>query len=395
MTLALTWELARKDLRLFLGDRRSALLCFAVPILLASLFGTVFQHPAGGSLKRIALQLVVEDGSPITGRVVAGLLASDRLRVLQSERSSALKELARDDVGVVLILPAGFGTSIDLLRRPGTPASRVEVLHQPARVLEAGLVQGVFTEIAMREAVGVVRDRLLPADGNNGWQLPFVVDRAPLHGSISQWVDSYGHSFCGMSLQYLLFWGVDSGLLLLRERRQGIWRRLRSAPVGLHVLLGGKALATALVALLQILVAFTFARLVFGVTINGSLVGFSCMALAAALLSAATGLLVAGLGGTEARARSIAILTILILSLLGGLWVPSFVLPGWVQHWALLLPSTWAVRGLDGTVWQGMRLGPALQCAGNLLAFCGVFLVIAWYCMAVQEVRLTRKGGQL
>ena len=51
-----------------------------------------------------------------------------------------------------------------------------------------------------------------------------------------------------MTLQYLLFWGMDSGLLLLRERRLGIWRRLRAAPVSRLTLLAGRALATALVA---------------------------------------------------------------------------------------------------------------------------------------------------
>jgi hypothetical protein len=35
----LAWELARKDLALFMADRRGMLLCFAVPILLASIGG--------------------------------------------------------------------------------------------------------------------------------------------------------------------------------------------------------------------------------------------------------------------------------------------------------------------------------------------------------------------
>ena len=32
----LAWELARKDLLLFAADRRGALLCFAVPVVLAT-----------------------------------------------------------------------------------------------------------------------------------------------------------------------------------------------------------------------------------------------------------------------------------------------------------------------------------------------------------------------
>jgi ABC-2 type transport system permease protein len=130
-----------------------------------------------------------------------------------------------------------------------------------------------------------------------------------------------------MTMQYLLFWGMDCGLLLLRERRQGIWKRLKAAPISLPTLLGGKIIATALIALTQIFFTFSFGCLVFGVAINGSVLGFFLMAIATALLSAATGLLIAAIGGTENRARSMAILSILSLSILGGLWLPSFMLP--------------------------------------------------------------------
>jgi len=37
--IRLAWEVCRKDLRLFWVDRRGVLLCFMVPIILASLFG--------------------------------------------------------------------------------------------------------------------------------------------------------------------------------------------------------------------------------------------------------------------------------------------------------------------------------------------------------------------
>lgn len=392
-SLTLVWELARKDLRLFLADPRGALLCFAVPILLGTLFGSIFQRPSSGSFARLPLQIVVEDDSPFTRRIVDSLQASAQLDVRRADRASALKRLGQDNGGVVLILPAGFGRMADPHRPSGEPLPRIALLHHPASALQCSLAEGLFTEIALREAASVLLGPLLPAGSQGAWQRPFQVERTSLTKPGTDSLQSYSHSFCGMSLQYLLFWGMDSGLLLLRERRQGIWRRLRTAPVSLGVLLGGKVLATTLVALLQIAVTFTFAWLVFGVKINGSLLGFGLMALTAALLSAATGLLVAGLGGNESRARSIAILLILTLSMLGGLWLPSFLLPTWVQQAALLFPTTWAVRGLEGVTWQGMGIGSALRCAGVLLLFCGLFLAVAWYCFAGSEARVNQEGG--
>jgi ABC-2 type transport system permease protein len=393
--LLLTWELARKDLHLFLADRRAVLLCFAVPIVLGSIFGAIFHRPgASGSLARVPLLLVVEDDSPLTGQIVQALETSDKVQTIRADRQTALHRLAQQCSGVVLVLPRGLGRMIDWDRPSGEKGPRIELLYHPASTLQSGWAEGVFTEIALRESAAVLLAPLLASGTGRSWERPFTIERLALTGPLPERVNSYCHSFCGMSVQYLLFWGMDCGLLLLREQRQGTWRRIRTAPVSLAALVGGKGLATAIVALSQIAVTFLFGYLAFGVTVAGSPVGFVVMALAAALLSAATGLLVAALGGTEARARSVAILAILSLSLLGGLWLPAFMLPGWVQQLGLVLPTTWAVRGLEGVVWQGMGLRGALRCALILLSFCAAFLIVAWWRLACAESAAIREGSR-
>jgi ABC-2 type transport system permease protein len=193
-----------------------------------------------------------------------------------------------------------------------------------------------------------------------------------------------------MTLQYLLFWGMESGLVFLRERRHGTWARVRAAPVSLGAALLGKALATAAIALLQVLVTFGFGYLAFGVVVGGSWAGFVLLALAASVLAAATGLLVAAVGGTEARARSVSVVVILGVSMLGGLWLPSFLLPGWVRDVALSLPTTWAMRGLDAVTWQGQGLAAALPGVGVVAAFAAAFLALAAWRLSAHEARLRR-----
>jgi ABC-2 type transport system permease protein len=373
----LVWELARKDLLLFLADRRGAFLCFAVPILLASAFGSIFHRPDEADLKP-TVHVVAGADDAFTKHVVAALLASDRIKADACDLTTARRRLAAESADVVVILPGDLGRAGKPLSMSG-PLPRIELLHPPRAVVESRWVEGVLTEVVLRESA---RSALAPLEKiRPGLKIerPFCVERTaePAGGALS--ANAYGHAFCGMTLQYLLFWGMDSGLLLLRERRQGIWRRLRAAPVSRLTLLMGKALATALVALAQIAVTFGFGALFFGVTVSGSALGFVLMALSAALLSASTGLLVAALGGNEGRARTVAILVILTLSLLGGLWLPSFLLPGWARNLALALPTTWAARGLEGVTWQGMTLGGAWPCALALCGFSAAFLAVAWW----------------
>lgn len=368
--LDLLWILASKDIQLFLVDKKAAALCFLVPIILASGFGYVFSKPLQNEDLKLPLLVVREDNSPLAIKLADALIKSPKLEAAPASREEALGKIERRSARIALIIPKDFASQIALKKKIPT----IEILHHPSSSLESKWAEGIFTEIAFREAAPELLGFWLPGAASLKLERPFEVKKEPFPTGMDISRQAYSHSFSGMTMQYLLFWGMDCGLLLLRERRQGIWKRLKAAPIPLPTLLGGKIIATALIALTQILFTFSFGSLVFGVAINGSILGFFLMAIATALLSAATGLLIAAVGGTENRARSMAILSILSLSILGGLWLPSFMLPLYVQNFSLLLPTTWMIKGFEGVIWQGMGLVDASYCALVTLLFSTAFI---------------------
>jgi ABC-2 type transport system permease protein len=385
-TLSLTLSLARKDWRLFWADRRAALLCFVVPVVLASVFGLIFHRPAADSAHaRLPIVVVVEDEGPFTRRVADELLGSPRLEAKEVSREVAEAAVA-ERRAVAVVLPPGF----ERLKgwEPGSTAERPELrlLHHPNAAAERQWAEGVLTELVMRrvavDALGAKEEEAAP---------PFRVAALSLAPRPEAQFNSFTHSFCGMTIQYLLFWGMESGLLLLRERKRSAWTRVRAAGVPLSCVLAARSLATAAIALLQVLVTFGFGYVAFGVTIGGSVIGFALLAVAACGLAAATGLLVAALGGTEARARSVSILLILAVSLLGGLWVPAFALPAWVRDVSLALPTTWAMRGLEAVTWQRGGLLAALPSVVAVAAFAIVLLGVASLRLRMTE-RAVRQG---
>jgi ABC-2 type transport system permease protein len=383
-TLSLTLSLARKDWRLFWADRRAALLCFVVPVVLASAFGLIFHRPADAPRARLPVVVVAEDEGPFTRRVADELLGSPRLEAKEVSREAAEAAVA-ERRAVAVVLPAGF----ERLKswEPGSAAERPELrlLHHPNAAAERQWAEGVVTELVMRrvaiDALGAKEEEAAP---------PFRVAALSVAPHEAQF-NSFTHSFCGMTIQYLLFWGMESGLLLLREQRRSAWTRVRAAGVPLSCVLAGRSLATAVIALLQVLVTFGFGYVAFGVTIDGSVIGFALLAVAACGLASATGLLVAALGGTEARARSVSILAILAVSLLGGLWVPAFALPAWVRDVSLVLPTTWAVRGLEAVTWQRGGLLASLPSAAAVATFALVLLAVASLRLRTVE-RAVRQG---
>jgi ABC-2 type transport system permease protein len=382
--LRLIGALAAKDWRLFLADRRAAALCFLVPIALASAFGLVFDRPPGQTgAPKLPLLVVDADGGPFTRAVIADLLASPRIEAEVVSVDEAAKRVADHRPGVAVVFPDGFGRAASWTAGVGD-RPQVRILHNPLAAGEGQWAEGLISEAIVRR---LAREKL----GSDPMAaLPFAVQTTPLTGAGHARFNAYTHSFSGMTVQYLLFWGMESGLMLLRERQRSLWGRLRASPVPLLDVLLGKALSTASIAFVMVLVTFGFGRVAFGVTVAGSWVGFLLLAGGVSGLAAATGLLVAAVGGTEARARSVCILVILAVSLLGGLWLPSFVLPGWARDLALSLPTTWAMRGLDGVTWQGRGLGSVVPSVAAVSGFAAVFLAVAVARLVSSEARRRR-----
>src|ERR1043166_2866785 len=116
---------------------------------------------------------------------------------------------------------------------------------------------------------------------------------------------------------------------------------------------------------------------VFHVRIEGSVAGFIGVSIATALMASSFGLLVAALGNSPATARGITTLAILMMVMLGGGWVPTFIFPGWLQRATKIVPVRWAIDGLDGAPWRGLGLESAILPIAILLGFAVLFGAVA------------------
>jgi len=216
------------------------------------------------------------------------------------------------------------------------------------------------------------------ATGGTGgvFSMPYTVREEEVTSGSRVPYNGYAHSFAGMGIQFLLFAALNMGIEMLVERQNGLWRRLRSAPVSRYMLLGARAASTTVISLATLLVSFGFAMIVFGVRIEGSLVGFAMVAVACSMMAATFGLLVAALGRTPGTARGVSTLAVLVMVMLGGAWVPTFLFPQWVQAITVVVPARWAVDGLDATTWRGLGLSSAVFPTLALLAFAALFALI-------------------
>jgi ABC-2 type transport system permease protein len=207
--------------------------------------------------------------------------------------------------------------------------------------------------------------------------MPYTVREEAMTSRANVPYNGYAHSFAGMGIQFLLFSALNLGIEMLVERERGLWARLRSAPISRFVFIAGKMVSITIVSLMTLLVSFAFAIAVFHVRIDGSYVGFMAVAIACSMMAAGFGLLVATVGNTPKTARGVSTLVTLVMVMLGGAWIPTFVFPKWLQQITVIVPVRWAVDGLDATTWRGLGLSSAVGPTLALLAFTAVFTVIS------------------
>jgi ABC-2 type transport system permease protein len=415
--------LVRKDILLFLSDRRAVIVAFAVPIAIGSFIGAV-TNGAGRRDEplRIKIALVDLDGSTISKAIVTGAQGDKNLNVAVIGTDEARDQVRKGEVAVAVIIPRDFGDGAGraFFRGASVQKPEMEVLFDPSRAVEVGMVRGILTQHVMESVsremfsgqsgsrfadealknldaapIPPDRKRLLKemlsgvqryyrdstsasaAGGTGGvFSMPYTVREEEVTSGSRVPYNGYAHAFAGMGIQFLLFAALNMGIEMLVERQRGLWRRLRSAPVSRYVLLGARATSATVISLATLLVSFGFAMIVFGVRIEGSLVGFAMVAVACSMMAATFGLLVAALGRTPGTARGVSTLAVLLMVMLGGAWFPTFLFPKWVQNITVVVPARWAVDGLDATTWRGLGLSSAVAPTLALLGFAAAFAFV-------------------
>jgi ABC-2 type transport system permease protein len=417
--------LVRKDLLLYFSNRRSLLITLLGPILIAGFFGSMF---GSGDSKpaRIPIAVVDLDRSPVTQKIVAAIAADPSLEVQALDEAAARDLVLKGKLRASIVFPEKFGVAAGRALFGNADKPQVRVDYDPSQSITLQVVRGVLAQhimktvtqslfsrdannlpmaaarddieksstlsasdkgelLGMFDSIGRVQARFAnpakaangKAGGSGGLELPFTTLDAAVTSERDKKYNGYSQSFAGMSVQFILFMGLDLGIGLLLARRLGLWKRLRAAPISRGLLLLASITGTTLIASVLMLAIYAIALAFFGVRIDGSIAGFLGIIFAFGTLTASFGLLIASLGKTPEATRGLAVLATLLMVMLGGAWVPSFIFPEWLQLVSMAVPTRWVIDGLAAMTWRGLGLQAALLPIAATLGFSLLFSAVA------------------
>ena len=162
--------LVRKDIALFLRDRRALVVSVLTPILVAAFFGSLFAPVSGGnSISRMKVGVADLDQSALTKAVLESLNqdASLDMQVLPEDQATELVRSGK--LRAAIVFPKGFepaatGALVGIGQMPD-----VKLLYDPSQSMMRPMVAGLLSQHVMQR---LSRPNFI----GNSKPIPFNVD---------------------------------------------------------------------------------------------------------------------------------------------------------------------------------------------------------------------------
>ncbi len=385
----------RKDTILRFEGGMELLFFLILPIIFTYLLSSGV--PGADGDNRLYVPVIDEDGGDRSAAFLSTLGRSETIRPEVVARAVGESMLNNNDVGTLLIIPAGFS---DGLTAAGTLAGEpAEIILRTASGSNIGLV--VAGEV--NQAVGALARPLLVARNsvrgveaarpfaNAAARAAFFDEtRAAAETALAaqpervtytvlsggEVYDQRTQSSVGQLLTWVFIPLLGASGLFAAERALGTLRRLMVTPTRRSTFMTGAIGGQFLMALVQMAILIVFGIFVLHVPWGREPVALVVILVTFALSGVALGTTLGTFVKTESQASNLSVMIGMVMALLGGAWWPMELFPPGLQQAVRVLPTTWAMDALTDITMRGRGLVDILPHAAVLLAFAVVFFVI-------------------
>ena len=397
-------DIALKDLRQLILDWRTALFLLLMPIGFTLLFAFVLGGASGTEDPRLPVGFVDRDNrGPLSAHLLDLLNHSETIRpvVLDDvDGHNAEEQVTDEELAAVIIVPASYSREVLSLTYDQIPEPIVIIdpASTAGQAAQGGL-QAVFTRLlggveaarltaqAYESQGGSADGAFLPetlARAIQAWENPPLTVTTGQSGATATEdekspapANDYAHSSAGIMVQFAMAGLMGAASIVVAERKTGTMLRLLTTPVTRIEIILGHFLAMFVMILAQLVVLILFGQIFLGVSYLRVPLATLLMLLATTFWAASLGLLIGIFARTEEQVAIFTIVVMLLLSGLGGAWMPLEFTNKTFQTVGHLLPTAWAIDGFENIVVRGLDLGSVLLPAAIVFGFAVIFFTAA------------------
>ncbi len=181
----------------------------------------------------------------------------------------------------------------------------------------------------------------------------------------------------------IFFIVVPLGINLVKEKNLGTYIRLRTSPVSYVIIMGGKIVTYTVICLIQFLLMLLIAKYIFPLI---GLIEFDpgaqfplmlLIAFVSGLAAIGLGILIGTIAETQEQSAPFGAIFVIILAALGGVWVPTFIMPEIMQKVSAFSPMNWGISAFYDVILRNGTAADIAQHLGYLLLFFTITLLAA------------------
>jgi ABC-2 type transport system permease protein len=410
----------KKELLLLLRDKVGLSVLFIMPVALIIVM-TLIQDSAFKTIneKGIPIVFVNNDHDSLGNMIQQGLLHNELCYISDSiDGKPASSEMAQKAVSegkflIGIIIPKGATEAIrknvsalvnETLNGADSSlavSDSVEITILIDPVAKKSFLNAVTSNL--REFISEVKTKIMfqtfseqvaeviPDKENapkNSYQKSQIIQYKEIYASTATEKivpNAVQHNVPAWTIFAMFFIAIPLSNSILKEKTEGSVFRLHTMPTPYLLLINGKIIVYVLVCLIQFLLMLAVGLYLLptmglpALVLGNSMMGIFVLTLATSFAATGFGVTVGTLATTDHQAAIMGSLSILLLSALGGIWVPSYVMPELMRNISAWSPLNWSLEGFYKLLLRGGGVTEILPEAFKLMLFFFATMAISYF----------------
>lgn len=415
-----------KEILLLIRDRVGLAILFIMPMVLIFVM-TLIQDSAFKTLneKGIPVVFVDNDKDSLGLDIGKGLRASELCTIHDSiDGKAATAESAKQAVSegrflIAIVIPQGATKAIrtnvsqlveqtigsDSVSKSASPDSvEIKIFIDP--ITKKSFISSVTS--SLREFISAIKTKIMfrtfadqiselipdkKQSPTNAFDRTHIIKYSEVYASksIGEIVpNAVQHNVPAWAIFAMFFIVMPLSGSIMKEKTEGSIFRLNTMPSSYLTLMIGKIIVYVFVCLLQLALMLsvgTFFLPMLGLPVlnmGSSVAGILMVAVATAFAATGYSVMVGTIASTEQQGAIMGALSVLLLSALGGIWVPTYVMPETMRHISSFSPLNWSLEGFYELFLRGGNAMSVLASSIKLIIFFLITMVVA---LAVNRAR--------
>jgi ABC-2 type transport system permease protein len=190
--------------------------------------------------------------------------------------------------------------------------------------------------------------------------------------------NSTQHNVPAWTIFAMFFMVVSLGSNIVKERVNGSFLRLKTMPTSFMLVMFSKMAVYVAVAVAQVTLTFSMGVWILPklglprLSVPDNFVALAAVIFISSMAAVSYALMIGAIAKTEQQANGFGAISIIIFGAIGGILVPTFVMPGFMQFASNFSPLHWCLEGfyvlfLKAGSWKELR---------SVFCFLGIFILI-------------------